>query len=342
MQIQENISLRQYNTFGIEVYAKYFAGFSNMNELARLTEQAHKDAVIVLGGGSNVLFTQNINGWVWKNNIMGIEELGEDNSFVYVKAGAGENWHRFVQYAISRNWAGLENLSLIPGNVGAAPMQNIGAYGVELKEVFNSLEAFHLREKKVHTFTAGDCHFGYRESVFKKELKGEYVILNVSFRLRKDPVFHTTYGAIREELDKMNITSLSIGAVSQAVINIRSSKLPDPAVTGNAGSFFKNPSVSKKQYAGLKEKYPSIVGYENADGTVKLAAGWLIEHSGPSEGTGWKGYREGAAGVHDRQALVLVNYGGATGREIYELSKQVLESVYSKFGVTLEREVNVY
>ncbi|MBX3257573.1 MAG: UDP-N-acetylmuramate dehydrogenase [Chitinophagaceae bacterium] len=342
MQIQENIPLRQYNTFGIEVCAKYFAGFSDADELAWLTEQAGRDEVIVLGGGSNVLFTQNINGWVWKNNIMGIEELGEDHSFVYVKAGAGENWHRFVQYAISRNWAGLENLSLIPGNVGAAPMQNIGAYGVELKEVFNSLEAFHLREKKIHTFTAGDCNFGYRESVFKKELKGQYVILNVNFCLRKQPVFHTAYGAIQQELDKMNINSLSIHAVSQAVINIRSSKLPDPSVTGNAGSFFKNPLVSKEQYAGLKEKYPSIVGYENADGMVKLAAGWLIEHSGPAEAVSWKGYRKGAAGVHAKQALVLVNYGGATGSEIYDLSEQVLESVQAKFGVTLEREVNIY
>lgn len=342
MQIQENISLRQYNSFGIDVAAKYFAGFSNAEELAMLSERSGKDKKIILGGGSNVLFTQPVNGWVWKNNIMGIEEVGEDNSFVYVKAGAGENWHRFVQYAIARNWAGLENLSLIPGNVGAAPMQNIGAYGVELKEVFNSLEAFHLHEKKVHTFTSGDCHFGYRESVFKKELKGQYVILSVSFRLRKDPVFHTEYGAIKEELQKMDVHELSIKAISQAVINIRSSKLPDPAVIGNAGSFFKNPSVSKSHYEKLKEQYPSIVGYANADGTVKLAAGWLIEHSVPAEGVSWKGYRRGEAGVHARQALVLVNYGNAAGKEVYDLSTAVLESVQRKFAVELEREVNVY
>lgn len=342
MQIQENISLRQYNSFGIDVAAKYFAGFSNADELAMLSERSGKDKKIILGGGSNVLFTQPVNGWVWKNNIMGIEEVGEDNSFVYVKAGAGENWHLFVQYAIARNWAGLENLSLIPGNVGAAPMQNIGAYGVELKEVFNSLEAFHLHEKKVHTFTSGDCHFGYRESVFKKELKGQYVILNVNFRLRKDPVFHTEYGAIKEELQKMDVHELSIQAISQAVINIRSSKLPDPTVIGNAGSFFKNPSVSKSHYEKLKEQYPSIVGYANADGTVKLAAGWLIEHSGPAEGISWKGYRRGEAGVHARQALVLVNYGNAAGKEVYDLSTAVLESVQRKFAVELEREVNVY
>ncbi|MGN6491436.1 MAG: UDP-N-acetylmuramate dehydrogenase [Agriterribacter sp.] len=342
MQIQENISLRQYNTFGIDVPAKYFAGFSTTDELALLSEKAGNDHKIILGGGSNVLFTQPVNGWIWKNNMMGIEEVGEDDSFVYVKAGAGENWHRFVQYTISRNWAGLENLSLIPGNVGAAPMQNIGAYGVELKEVFNSLEAFHLHDKKVHTFTSGDCHFGYRESVFKKKLKGQYVILNVNFRLRKEPVFHTEYGAIKEELEKMKVGELSIKAVSQAVINIRSSKLPDPAVIGNAGSFFKNPSVSKAQYNSLKEQYPSIIGYENADGTVKLAAGWLIEHSGPKDDVSWKGYRKGDAGVHARQALVLVNYGGATGREVYDLSAAVLESVQRKFGVTLEREVNIY
>lgn len=342
MQIQENISLKQYNTFGIDAHAKYFAGFSTIEELMQLSEKAGGDMKIVLGGGSNVLFTQNINGWVWKNNMMGIEEIGEDQSFIYVKAGAGENWHRFVQYAISRNWAGLENLSLIPGNVGAAPMQNIGAYGVELKEVFNSLEAFSLKEKSVHTFTAGDCHFGYRESVFKKKLKDQYVILNVNFRLRKGPVFHTEYGAIREELDRMNISELSIRAISQAVINIRSSKLPDPAVIGNAGSFFKNPSVSKMQYTALKEKYPGIVGYENADGTVKLAAGWLIEHSGPLEGISWKGYRRGEAGIHARQALVLVNYGNATGKEVYDLSSEVVESVAAKYDVMLEREVNVY
>ena len=342
MQVHENISLKQYNTFGIETRAKYFAGFSTTEELSALLDHSPALPVFILGGGSNILLTKDIEGLVLKNEVKGITEIGEDEHYVYVEAGAGENWHQFVQYCISRNWAGLENLSLIPGNVGASPMQNIGAYGIELKDVFNSLTAFHIHDKTLHTFTPGDCEFGYRESVFKRKYRNEFVIMRVCFRLRKTPVFHTEYGAIRDELEKMEVSTLSIRAISQAVINIRSSKLPDPAVIGNAGSFFKNPSINRDAYLRLKERFPAIVGYDNPDDTVKLAAGWLIEHSGPREGISWKGYREGDAGCHARQALVLVNYGHASGKEIYALSEAIVGSVENKFGVRLEREVNIY
>lgn len=341
MQIQENISLRQFNSFGINVTAQKLAAFSTLDELQHLVERSQSEPRLILGGGSNMLFTKNVEGWVLKNEISGIEKTGEDEQHVYIKAGAGENWHRFVQYVIANNWAGLENLSLIPGNVGAAPMQNIGAYGVELKQVFHSLEAYHLQEKKLVSFTAGDCNFGYRESVFKNTFKGQFVIVNVSFKLNKTPVFNTSYGAIQQELEQMHVKQLSIQAISQAVINIRSSKLPDPKVTGNAGSFFKNPSVSQEHYSKLQTVFPNIVGYANEDGTVKLAAGWLIEHSGPSEGISWKGFRKGDYGVHPKQALVLVNYGNASGSEVYHLSEEILQSVLKKFDVLLEREVNI-
>ena len=336
-QIQQNIPLRQYNTLGIDAIARLFATFTSIEELKILIENnpiPGKDPLI-LGGGSNMLFKDHVSGLVLKNEIPGLTVVREDAGHVYVKAGAGEIWHDFVQFCLQQNWAGVENLSLIPGCVGASPMQNIGAYGVEIKEVFEELEAFHLNDREVHVFNAGDCAFGYRESVFKGKYRNQYVILNVTYRLNKVPKFNTSYGAIEQELERMGVQQLSIQAVSQAVINIRSSKLPDPAKIGNAGSFFKNPSVAADVYTQLITQYPNIVGYPNADGTVKIAAGWLIEQSG------WKGYRRGDAGVHEKQALVLVNYGNATGQEIYDLSEDVMKSVYAKFGVQLEREVNV-
>lgn len=337
MQIQQNIPLRQYNTLGIDVLASYFAKFNSVDALSDILSKNPNmgKPPLVLGGGSNVLFTQNPDRLVVKNDIKGIAIVKEDGDYVYVKAGAGENWHQFVLYCLQHNLAGVENLSLIPGCVGASPMQNIGAYGVEIKEVFEQLEAYHLQDKQIHTFSLNDCEFGYRESVFKRKYRDQYVILNVTYRLSKTPHFNTSYGAIEQELEKMGISNLTIQAVSQAVINIRSSKLPDPAKIGNAGSFFKNPSVSLEQFTSLKEAYPAIVGYSNPDGTVKLAAGWLIEQSG------LKGYRRGDAGVHEKQALVLVNYGHATGQEIYDLSTTVMHTVKEKFGVELEREVNI-
>ncbi len=329
--------MKPYNTFGIDARARYFGKFESIETLMILLtkNQKPKTKNLILGGGSNILFTHDYDGLVLKNELMGIEELHEDPEYIYVRAAAGENWHRFVMHCIDRNWAGLENLSLIPGNVGASPMQNIGAYGVELREVFWNLEAFHLGEKKVHTFTENDCEFGYRESVFKKKYKDQFVILSVTFRLRKHPIFHTSYGAVQQELERMGVKELSIKAISQAVINIRSSKLPDPNEIGNAGSFFKNPSIPAAEFKNLKSKFTNIIGYENADGTVKLAAGWLIEQCG------WKGYRKGDAGVHAKQALVLVNYGNAKGDEVYEISEKILKDVRKKFGVTLEREVNI-
>ncbi len=341
MNILQNISLKQYNTFGIDVNAKYFSRFSNVAELEELTrlfhsgDQSAASALLVLGGGSNMLFTKSVDGLVLKNEIKGIEKAGEDEEHIYIKAGAGENWHQFVLQCVSNNYAGVENLALIPGNVGASPMQNIGAYGVEIKDIFHSLEAYHIKDHTLVTFNKQDCAFGYRESVFKNKFKGQFVITSVIFKLAKTAALNISYGAIKQELELMHIIEPDISSVAQAVMNIRSSKLPDPAVIGNAGSFFKNPEIEAGFFTSLKERFPAIVGYQLDNGTVKLAAGWLIEQCG------WKGYRKGDAGCHNKQALVLVNYGNATGKEIYDLSTEILHSVYDKFGVQLEREVNI-
>lgn len=338
MEIRHNISLRPYNSFGIDVSARSFAAFTSVEELAELVTGSTipaTDPLLILGGGSNVLLTQHIDGWVLKNDLTGIELLQEDEDHYYVKAQAGENWHGFVQYCIAQEYAGVENLSLIPGNVGASPMQNIGAYGVEIKDIFHELRAYDLLEKTIRHFGLEDCAFGYRESVFKNRYKGRYVILDVTYRLNKKPDFHTSYGAITQELERMGIQELSIQAVSRAVIQIRSSKLPDPKQIGNAGSFFKNPVISSGQYDILQAQYPAIPGYAAGEGYTKVAAGWLIEQCG------WKGYRKGDAGCYEKQALVLVNYGKASGQDIWELSQSIIDSVKEKFGILLEREVNI-
>ncbi len=339
MQIQENISLRNYNSFGINANARYFANFSSIVQLEELIAnyklQTTNHKLLILGGGSNILFTKDFDGLVLKNELKGIELVNEDETFFYVKASAGENWHGFVLHCIDNGYAGVENLSLIPGNVGASPMQNIGAYGVEIKDVFEELEAYHIHENIVQKFSAGDCAFGYRESIFKRKHKDAFVILNVTFRLRKQPVFNISYGAIEQELEKMNVRELSIKSISQVVINIRSSKLPDPKVIGNAGSFFKNPAIPHIQFNELKMLFPDMVGYASGSENTKVAAGWLIEQCS------WKGYREGDTGCHAKQALVLVNYGNAKGEEIYALSTKIIDSVKSKFGIELEREVNI-
>ncbi len=334
MIIQENISLKKLNSFGIDVLAKYFCNFSSLEHLMGIDEKwlANK---FVLGGGSNVLFTKNYDGLVLKNEIDGINIIKEDENFVYVKAGAGVTWQSFVQYCITNNFAGVENLSLIPGSVGASPMQNIGAYGVELKDTFYELEAYHFQERKLHIFSKVDCEFGYRESVFKNKFKNQFAITSVTFRLRKKPIFNTSYGAIEAELDKMGITTLSIKAISEAVIQIRKSKLPNPVEIGNAGSFFKNPTISTAYFLQLKNDFPNIVGYKVDDSKTKLAAGWLIEQCG------WKGYRKNDAGCHKNQALVLVNYGNAKGDEILQLSEDIIKSVKEKFGIALSKEVNI-
>lgn len=335
---QENISLRPYNTFGIDVNAKLFSSFANEDELMALLSEktVQTEQRLFLGGGSNVLFTQDFNGVVMINRMKGIELIKEDDTYYYVKAMAGEVWHQFVMYCIQHDMAGIENLSLIPGSVGASPMQNIGAYGVEIKDVFHGLEAIHVKEKAKRFFNATECSFGYRESIFKRKEKDNWVITSVTFRLKKRPEFHTTYGAIQEELDKMTLDKMNIKAVSQAVINIRQSKLPDPKKLGNAGSFFKNPVVDLSVYQAIKEKYPNAPCYPIDEHQVKVPAGWLIET------LGWKGKRIENHGVHEKQALVLVNYGGSTGQQIYDLSTAIIDDIHSTFGITLEREVNIY
>ncbi|MEJ7766615.1 MAG: UDP-N-acetylmuramate dehydrogenase [Chitinophagaceae bacterium] len=336
MQILQNFSLKNANTFAINVIAEKFAAFDSVEQLQELLHlNGDEQPQMILGGGSNVLFTDNVKGLVLKNECHGMDIIKEDSDYVYIKVGAGENWHQFVLHCLGENLAGVENLSLIPGNTGASPMQNIGAYGVELKDVFHELEAFHLRGKIVTCFGLNDCSFGYRDSIFKTHFKNQFAILSVTFKLSKVPVYNTTYGAIEQELEKMGVQDLSIQAISQAVINIRRGKLPDPALIGNAGSFFKNPEITSSSFSELKERFPDIIGYLLPNGNVKLAAGWLIEQCG------WKGYREGDAGCHWHQALVLVNYGNASGNEIYELSESILQSVIKKFGVILEREVNL-
>lgn len=337
MKTEQNVSLKPYNTFGIDAMAKYFLLFSNVEELHEILNSQFSifNSQLIIGGGSNILLTKNFDGIVLKNEIKGIEIIDEDEEHVYVKAGAGENWHQFVLYCVNNNYAGVENLSLIPGSVGASPMQNIGAYGVEIKDVFYELEAFHKLEKIIQKFSLRDCKFGYRESIFKNKYKDQFIITSVSLRLHKKPLFNTSYGAIHQELEKMGVKELTIQAISQAVINTRLSKLPDPKKIGNAGSFFKNPVISNQQFESLKKKFVNIVAFPSGKAHTKLAAGWLIEQCG------WKGYRKGDAGCYDKQALVLVNYGNATGKEIYELSAEIIQSVQEKFDVILEREVNI-
>ncbi|MGZ3865921.1 MAG: UDP-N-acetylmuramate dehydrogenase [Bacteroidia bacterium] len=338
MKLLNNISLKPFNTFGIDVSAKALTEVNSPEDFKALVlEKDFKDnKILILGGGSNILFTKDFDGLVIKNNLKGIEVVKEDADFVFVKAAGGENWHGFVMWCVEKNYGGLENLSLIPGCVGAAPMQNIGAYGVEIKDVCEQVFALDMQTGKETVFSNADCKFGYRESVFKHELKNKFLITAVIFKLRKQPVFNTTYGAIEQELAAMGVKELSIKAISDSVIRIRSSKLPDPAKIGNAGSFFKNPEVTKTKHDELKQKFEKLVSYPLENGNFKLAAGWLIE------ACGLKGKREGQAGVHVNQALVLVNYGGVNGSEIYKLSQEVLDTVQQKFGVTLEREVNIY
>jgi UDP-N-acetylmuramate dehydrogenase len=335
--IEQNVSLKPYNTFGLNAQAKLLARVGSVPELQEVLADTNlkSEERFILGGGSNILLTRNVDGLVIKNEIDGIEVLEETPSHFLVKSGAGVMWHELVMHCIQNNYAGIENLSLIPGNVGAAPMQNIGAYGVELKDVFHSLEAVEMASGNVETFSSADCQFGYRESVFKRKLKGQFIISSVTLKLSKIPNVNTSYGAIEQELEVMGVSSPTIKEVSQAVINIRKSKLPDPKELGNSGSFFKNPVVPKSKFEELKSQHPNIPGYPAGENT-KLAAGWLIEQCG------WKGKVVGNTGSHAKQALVLVNYGNATGVEVFELSEQIMQSVYDTFGVQLEREVNVY
>ncbi len=336
LQILKNVSLKQYNTFGINALAKYFAVFNSLDDLIEvLNNETFQDMKkLFLGGGSNILLLNDFNGLVLKNQIEGLETVSENDEKVVLKVGAGENWHSFVLKTIDRNFSGIENLSLIPGTVGAAPMQNIGAYGVEIKDVFVQLEALNLATLEVEVFNRDQCQFGYRESYFKHDGKSKYVILNVSFELSKNPQFKTSYGAIQETIASMGIKNLSVKAISDAVIKIRKSKLPDPAKIGNSGSFFKNPEISILQYKELLSKFPLMPSYPINENCVKVPAGWLIEQAG------WKGKKVGNVGVHDQQALVLVNYGNGKGNEIKELASTIQESIKKKFDIIISPEVN--
>jgi len=343
MEIQKDKPLDDLNTFGLVVGAKYFAAVNSVQDFVDLmqTEVYKTNKKLILGGGSNILFTDCVYGIVVKNSIKGISVVSETETEVIVKANAGEMWHEFVLWCIERNYAGIENLSLIPGLVGAAPMQNIGAYGVEIKDVFQELEAINLETGESVKFNLNDCEFGYRESVFKNKCKNKFFITSVTFKLTKlsSPKaiykFKTDYGDIKNTLSEMRAYDLSIKAVSDAVIQIRNSKLPNPKELGNAGSFFKNPSISKQQFDELVLKYPVMPSYPQKNGSLKIPAGWLIEQCG------WKGKVVGNTGSHKSQALVLVNYGNASGKEIWNLAIEIQKSVKEKFGIEIMPEVNV-
>ncbi|WP_194765799.1 UDP-N-acetylmuramate dehydrogenase [Tamlana sp. I1] len=336
MQIQENISLKPYNTFGIDAKAKHFVTVANISELEQVLTLKNYPNKLILGGGSNMLLTKDFDGLVIKMNLKGIEIVSEDETFVTVKAQAGEVWHDFVLWTIKHDFGGIENLSLIPGNVGTAPIQNIGAYGVELKDTFESCEAMAIDSKTLKTFEKNDCNFDYRNSIFKQEAKGKYIITSVNFKLTKsNHKLNIHYGAISSELEKEGIKTPTIQDISRAVITIRESKLPNPKLIGNCGSFFKNPVISIQEYEKLTKNFNDIPNYPVSDDTVKVPAGWLIEKAG------FKGKQFGNYGVHKNQALVLVNYGGASGTDIYNLSELIQKTVKRLFGISIEAEVNI-
>lgn len=334
MNFQSNFQLKEYNTFGISATAKEFVAVSNPTELATVLKSNQN--IFVLGGGSNMLLTQNIDKLVVHINFKGIEVTKEDENNVWVKAQAGENWHEFVLYCIEHNYGGIENLSLIPGNVGTTPIQNIGAYGVEIKDTFDNCTAMEIASQELKSFDKTSCNFGYRESIFKNELKNQYIITDVTFKLtKKNHNINTSYGAIDVELAKNNISNPTLKQVSDAVIAIRQSKLPNPKELGNSGSFFKNPIITKTDYEKIKQHYPEIPHYVVSETEVKVPAGWLIEQAG------FKGKRFGDAGIHKNQALVLVNYGNATGQEILAVAKDIQNTILEKYSIQIEAEVNV-
>ena len=336
MEILQHFSLKNYNTFGIEAFAKQFVSVHSSIELAMILKQFSNEKKFVLGGGSNMLLTQDIDALVIHLDLKGKKIVEEDADFVWVKGQAGENWHEFVLWTIENNFGGLENMSLIPGNVGTTPIQNIGAYGTEIKDTFVSCEAMKIDTQEIKTFDNKSCHFGYRESVFKNEVKDQYIITSVVFKLTKrNHRINISYGDISAELAKNNITNPTLKEVSNAVIAIRKSKLPDPKELGNSGSFFKNPIVSKKAFEAIHAKFPEMKYYDVSETEVKVPAGWLIEQAG------FKGKRFGDAGIHKNQALVLVNYGNATGQEILNVSKTIQETILATFGILIETEVNV-
>lgn len=336
MQIQHNISLKNYNTFGIEVCAKHFVSIHNIEDLKTILQINEYKNHFILGGGSNLLLTQDIEALVIHINLKGITIVSEDDNSVLVEVKAGENWHEFVLWCIAHNFGGLENLSLIPGNVGTAPIQNIGAYGVELKDNFISCKTLDINTLKAKTFNKAECKFDYRNSIFKQDLKGKQIITSVTFKLSKrNHILHTKYGAIALQLRAMFIEKPTISDISNAVIAIRESKLPNPNDIGNSGSFFKNPVISLKKFENLKQNFPEIPGYTISSDAIKIPAGWLIEKAG------FKGKRLGNYGVHDKQALVLVNYGNANGADILKLSQTIQKTIKRIFYIEIEAEVNI-
>ena len=336
MEIQTNFSLKNHNTFGIEASAKQFVAVHDTTELKTILEQNKTEKKFILGGGSNMLLTKDIDALVIHVDLKGKKIIKEDEDFVWVESQAGENWHEFVLWTIDQNFGGLENMSLIPGNVGTTPVQNIGAYGAEIKDTFVSCEAMSIENQEMRSFTKAECHFGYRESVFKNEAKDQYVITSVVFKLTKrNHKINISYGDISGELAKNNITNPTLKDVSNAVIAIRQSKLPDPKELGNSGSFFKNPILKKSDFEKIHHQFPEMKYYEVSETEVKVPAGWLIEQAG------FKGKRFGDAGIHKNQALVLVNYGNATGQEILEVSKTIQKTIFETFGIHIEAEVNV-
>jgi UDP-N-acetylmuramate dehydrogenase len=336
MQIQHNFSLKKYNTFGIEAKAKQFVAVHSTEELKQVLETHKGEAKFILGGGSNMLLTQDINALVIHVDLKGIKIIKEDDDHVWVESRAGEVWHEFVLWTIDQNFGGLENMSLIPGNVGTTPIQNIGAYGTEIKDTFVSCNAMNIATQEMKTFEKAECKFGYRESIFKQEAKDQYVITSVVFQLTKrNHKINTAYGDITKELEKNNIVTPTLKEVSNAVIAIRQSKLPDPKELGNSGSFFKNPIIPKALYEKAHAQFPEMPHYVVSETEVKVPAGWLIEQAG------FKGKRFGDAGIHKNQALVLVNYGSATGQEILAVSRDIQATVLEKYGIAIEAEVNV-
>jgi len=336
MNVTANQSLKPYNTFGFDVKAKQFFEVNSETDLKKILKKVYADELFILGGGSNILLTGNINRSVLHINLKGISLVNENETHVIVQARAGENWHQFVRYCVSKNYGGVENLSLIPGNVGTAPIQNIGAYGVELQDSFLKCEAVHRQTLEKKIFKKEDCHFGYRDSIFKNEFKNQYIITRVVFRLtKKHHRIHTDYGNLSQELEAMGVQYPTLKDISDAVIRIRQKKLPDPKKIGNSGSFFKNPIISKAEFDELQAKFPEVHYYQLSENRFKIPAGWLIDHAG------FKGFRKGDAGVHKRQALVLVNYGNATGEEILQLARHIQETIKNRYGLELEMEVNV-
>ena len=336
MQIQSNFSLKSFNTFGIEAKAKSFVAVHSLDDLKTVLAAHAAEPKFILGGGSNMLLTQDINALVIHIDLKGKRILKEDDDFVWVESMAGENWHEFVLWTIDQNFGGLENMSLIPGNVGTTPVQNIGAYGTEIKDTFVSCDAMKIDDQTLRTFSKEDCRFGYRESIFKQEAKNQYIITSVVFKLTKrNHNINTSYGDITKELALQNVSVPTLKDVSNAVIAIRQSKLPDPKVLGNSGSFFKNPVISRSHFEKVQAQFPEIKFFEVSPTEVKVPAGWLIEQAG------YKGFRKGDAGVHKNQALVLVNYGSATGQEILALSREVQQAVFDKYSIAIEAEVNV-